>query len=111
MKNFIQPGAVLEVTPSAEVLSGAGYLIGSGTTGFLGVAIATIPANKVGAVRVSGVVELTKLSTDVVTVGAQLYWDDTNKRLTLTATNNSFAGWAIEAAGNGVTTVKIRLKL
>lgn len=111
MKNYIQPGDVLDVTPAAEVLSGAGFLIGSGTTGLIGVAIATIPANTIGSVRVSGVFELPKLGTDVVAVGAQLYWDDINKRLTLTATNNSFAGWAVEAAGNGVTTVKIRLKL
>jgi predicted RecA/RadA family phage recombinase len=111
MKNYIQEGVVIDVTPAAEVLSGAGYLIGSGATGLLGVAVATIPISTLGSVRVRGVFELPKLSTDVVTVGIQLYWDDTNKRLTVTAGAHSFVGWATEAAGNGVTTAKILLKV
>lgn len=111
MKNYIQEGDVLDVTPAADLASGAGFLIGTTTTGILGVAVAAIAANTVGAVRVRGVFELAKLSTDVVVVGSQLYWDDTNKRLTLTSTNNSFAGHAIEAAGNGVTTAKVLLNI
>jgi predicted RecA/RadA family phage recombinase len=111
MKNVIQEGNVIDVTPGAEVLSGAGFLLGSGATGILGVAVATIAANTLGAVRVSGVVELPKLSTDVVAVGAQLYWDDTNKRLTVTAGAHSKAGHAVEAVGNPSSTVKVLLNI
>ena len=111
MKNYIQEGNLLDVTPGADVASGAGYLIGSGTTGILGVAVANIAPGAVGAVRVRGVVELPKLSTDVVGVGAALYWDDTNKRLTLTATNNSFAGHAVVAAGDAITLVQVLLNV
>ncbi len=111
MKNFIQEGNLLDVTPGADVASGAGYLVGAGTTGILGVAVANIANGAVGAVRVSGVVELPKLSTDVVAVGDALYWDDTNKRLTKTATNNSFAGHATVAAGNGVLVVQVLLNI
>ncbi len=111
MKNIIQPGDVINVTPAADLASGAGYLIGGTTTGILGVALAAITAATVGAVAVRGVVELAKLTTDVVVEGSPLYWDDTNKRLTLVSTNNSFAGHAVAAAGNGVTTAKVLLNV
>jgi predicted RecA/RadA family phage recombinase len=39
-----------------------------------------------------GVFNLPKLSTDVVAEGAALYWDVTNKRMTVTATNNTLIG-------------------
>jgi predicted RecA/RadA family phage recombinase len=45
----------------------------------------------------------------VVTQGAALYWDNTNSRLTTTASGNTYAGYAFAAAGNGVTTVNIKL--
>ena len=50
-----------------------------------------------------------KLTTDVVTVGAALYFDATNDRLTLIPGAHRFAGRAATAAGNGVTTVKFNL--
>ena len=50
-----------------------------------------------------------KLSTDVVAVGADLWWDAGNSRMTLTASTHKYAGKAIAAAGNGVATVDIKL--
>ena len=62
-----------------------------------------------GVLHVTGVWSAAKLSTDVVTQGAALYWDNTNSRFTLTSAGNTLAGWAFAAAGNGVTTVQIKL--
>ena len=103
--NYIQPGEVMDVTAGANLASGAGVLVGKR----LGVALGALASGETGSVQVSGVWELPKLSTDVVTQGALLYWDDTNKRLTVTSTDNTLAGYAFAAAGNGATTVKIKL--
>lgn len=103
--NFIQPGEVIDYTAAAALASGAGVKIGVR----VGVALAAIAVGATGPVQVSGVFEIPKLATDVVTAGALLYWDDTNKRLTLTSAGNTLAGYAFADAGNGVTTAKIKL--
>lgn len=62
------------------------------------------------AVYIGGVeVEYAKLTTDVVTVGAVLYFDAGNDRLTLTASTHKQAGIALNAAGNGVTSCRVLL--
>ncbi|KQR55637.1 DUF2190 family protein [Acidovorax sp. Leaf160] len=105
MKNFVQIGDVLDFTPAAAVVSGAVAVIGAR----VGIVVADIPANTLGALRVKGVVELAKLGTDVVAQGALLYWDATNSRLTTTASGNVLAGYAAKPAGNGVSTVWLHL--
>jgi predicted RecA/RadA family phage recombinase len=107
MKNFIQPGDVIDWTNStgAVLASGAGVLVGTR----IGVAAADIANTATGSVRVKGVVELPKLTTDAPTQGALLYWDNTNKRLTITSAGNTLAGYAAAAAANGATTVYLHL--
>jgi len=105
MKNFVQEGHVLDYTPGGNVASGAVVVIGVR----VGVAVADIAANATGALRVRGVVELAKLSSDTPAQGALLYWDAANSRLTTTASGNTLAGYAAKAAGNGATTVWLNL--
>lgn len=105
MKNFIQEGDRLQYTAGADITSGSGVLVGVR----LGVAATDIANGAVGILAMCGVFELPKLSTDVVAQGALLYWDNTNKRLTVTATSNTLAGYAFAAAGNGVATVNIHI--
>lgn len=105
--NHIQPGEVMSFTAAAALASGAGVKIGVR----IGVALQALAIGETGSVAVTGVWSLPKLSTDVVTQGALLYWDDTNKRLTLTSAGNTLAGYAFEAAGSGVTSVAIKLNV
>jgi predicted RecA/RadA family phage recombinase len=105
MKNFVQIGDVIDHTPGADVASGAVVVIGAR----VGIAVSAIASGETGAIRVKGVVELAKLSTDTPAQGALLYWDAGNSRLTTTATDNVLAGYAAKAAGNGVTTVELHL--
>lgn len=109
MKNYIQPGNTITVIAGATIASGDGVLVGPSPGGLLGVAAYDAVIGDSLEVSVCGVYELPKLSTDVVAVGDLLYWDNTNKRLTKTAASNTLAGIATAAAGNGVTTVRIRL--
>lgn len=105
MKNFIQDGEVLSLAAPYDRTSGQGALVGS----IFGVAVVDVLSGATGQFVVVGVFEINKLSTDVVTAGAKIYWDDTNKRCTVTASGNTLIGAATEAAGNGVATVKVRL--
>lgn len=105
MKNALSTGSVISHTPSSAVASGAMVLIGTK----VGIAIADIAANASGSVQMTGEFAVAKLATDVVAQGASLYWDNTNKRLTVTAAGNTYAGYATGAAGNGATTVAINI--
>lgn len=104
-RNFIQDGDVLNHTAAAALISGQALLLGVR----LGVALTDAAIGDTIAVAVKGVFDLPKLSTDNVAQGAALYWDDTNKRLTVTATANTLAGYAAAASGAGVATVNISL--
>ena len=106
-KNYVQEGDVIDhVNASGSTItSGTAVLIGAR----LGVALADIANGATGSVQVEGVFTVTKLGTDVVAAGALLYWDNTNKRLTTTASGNTLSGFAVAAAGSGVTTVNIKI--
>lgn len=105
-KNYIQEGDVLPYTAGGTAIaSGAVALIGKR----LAVALGDIAPNDTGSVSVTGVWSISKLSTDVIGIGDLLYWDAANSRLTATAAGNTLAGYAAAAAGNGVTTVNIKI--
>ncbi len=53
--------------------------------------------------------QLPKASAAVLTVGARASWDDTAKQVDVPGTGRFPVGVAVEAAGNGVTTVAVRL--
>lgn len=106
-KNYVQEGDVIDYANAsgATITSGTPVLIGAR----LGVALADIANGSTGSVQVEGVFTITKLGTDTVAAGALLYWDNTNKRLTTTASGNTLAGFAVAAAGAGVTTVNVKI--
>lgn len=107
MKNFIAPGNHVDfIGPSGGVLSGAGVLIGAA---LFGVAIAAVAENAKGSMVTEGVVVLPKLGTDVVAAGAKLNWNNSTKQLQLATSTADGVATAVEAAGNGVTSVKVRL--
>lgn len=102
---FVQPGDVIDYTAGANIVSGQVVLIGAR----IGVALRDIANGKVGSMAMTGVFTIAKLSTDVVAAGALLYWDNGNSRLTVTSAGNTLAGYAVAAAGNGATTVNIKI--
>ena len=106
-KNYVQEGDVIDYANASgsTITSGTTVLIGAR----LGVALADIANGATGSVQVEGVFTVTKLGTDTVAAGALLYWDNTNKRLTTTASGNTLAGFAVAEAGSGVTTVNIKI--
>lgn len=103
MKNAVAEGLTIDHTPAAQRLAGAGTLIGL----MVGVAVNDVSASTEGVFYIQGVFNMPKLTADVVTQGAQLYWDNTNLRWTLTSAGNTAAGKAYKAASGSVSTVDV----
>lgn len=105
MDTFIQPGHQVSVPAPADVASGQGVLVGS----LFGVAVHDAQTGADVEVALQGVYRMAKATGAAWTIGARLYWDDTAKNLTTTASTNKLVGVAMAAAGSADTTGLIRL--
>lgn len=107
MKNFIQDGDTLTVTAPYAVLSGAGCLVGS----LFGIAVSDALISTEVEIKTSGVFDLPKAASQAWTVGARVYWDDTAKNCTTTASTNKLIGVAAAAVGGGAGETIGRVRL
>ena len=96
MRNYVQPGNSLAVAVpyAGGILSGQGVLVGAlfGVAATDGVQNATVEA------ATQGVFDITKEPALAITAGARVFWDNTNRRITTTATGNFQVGIATTAA-------------
>jgi predicted RecA/RadA family phage recombinase len=106
VKNYVQPGRVLTLTPNAAVASGVGRLFGDA---LFGVAQGDVAANTPGEFLTSGVVSIAKTSALAINVGDRVFWVPASSVVNKTATNQVCVGVAVEAAANPSPTVKIQL--
>lgn len=104
MKNLIQKGDTLSLTAPADVVGGQGILVGS----IFGVCSHDAKSGETMEVAVEGVFDLPK-ATGALTEGAKLYWDNTAKNITTTATSNTLIGAAVAVAASGDATGRVRL--
>jgi predicted RecA/RadA family phage recombinase len=88
MKNLIQKGEIVTATAPYALSSGQGVKAGS----LFGI-VATDAAIG-GSIEVArkGVFDITALTTDSGQQGAKVYWDDTARRITTTASGNTLVG-------------------
>lgn len=109
MKNFVSQGNTLTFTngTGADVASGAGVLLGTA----FGIAAGDVADGADGVLNLTGVYDLPKVGSQAWTVGAAIYWDNTNKRCTTVTTSNTKIGVAVAAVGSGAgeTTGRVRL--
>ena len=106
MKTFIQTGDVITVPASTGgITSGNGVLVGS----LFGVATSTAAEGEPAEVATTGVYTLPKANSAVLALGARVAWDNTAKVVTTLGTGRYPIGIAVEDAGNGATTVAVRL--
>lgn len=103
--NYIQDGDTLTLAAPYAVSSGGGALIGA----IFGVALETLANGATGDFQTEGVFQLPKTSAQAWTVGAKIYWDDTNKVTTTTSTSNTLIGVAVAVAANPSSTGLVRL--
>jgi len=110
MDNFIADGVRLNYTNSTGSDISAGDVVVFGS--ILGIAVADIDNGDTGVLQVSGVFNLTALSTDTFTVGQLVYWDTTNSRLTETVDAAHYAaGICVEAKDGSTADVNILLNV
>jgi len=105
MKNFVHPGEYVPVAAPYDVASGAGALVGS----IFGVATVGVLSGATVELALTGVFDLKKTSAQAWTVGARIYWDDTNKECTTTASTHKLIGVAVAVADNPSATGRVRL--
>lgn len=106
MKNYIHRGDYIEVTAPYALTSGQGCQVGT----MFGVATTDAANGAPVVLCMRGVVELNKLNTDVIGQGVSCYWDNTNRRVTVSPTapgNNLYIGKAVTAVGNPSTSVRV----
>src|SRR4030095_14042545 len=97
MKNFVEPGDVLEFTaPAPGVTSGVGVKIGD----LLVIATVTAATGEKFNGLVDGGVEHAELAAHTCVEGQQVNWDTANSRFTTVTTGNFRAGVAARAAAN-----------
>jgi predicted RecA/RadA family phage recombinase len=102
-KNLVQSGDVVTLTAPGTLVSGAGVLVAF----VFGVVQIDVLVNDDMPIAVRGVWRLPKLSTDSPAEGAKLYWDDTNKRLTTTLTNNTYVAKCAQKGGAAASTTTV----
>lgn len=107
-KNYKFPGAVIDITASANLTSGQAAIVGA----VLAVALVDIPAGSKGSAQIEGVFELPKLGTAVVANGAKLHWAASAGRFIVAAAaagDLENCAVAVADAGNGAPTVLAKL--
>lgn len=105
MQNFISEGDVVSVAAPYALDSGDGCLVGT----LFGVAVTAAAEAATVQIKTSGVFTMPKTSAQAWTVGAAIYWDDTNKVCTTTSTSNTLVGKAMAAASNPSSTGRVRI--
>lgn len=107
MKNYVQAGDTITVPAPYDLLSGEGAKVGQ----LFGVCTTDALSGADVALKTAGVFDLTKAGSQAWTVGALVYWDNTNKRCTTVASGNVLIGAATAAVDNaaGSTIGRVRL--
>lgn len=105
MKNKVQKGGVISVVAPYAVTSGQGVLVGA----LFGVATSDAASGAVIEIDRTGVFDITALTADVGAQGAKIYWDNTNRRLTVTVGTNALVGCLTAAKGGSDTTARVLL--
>jgi predicted RecA/RadA family phage recombinase len=106
MKTYIQNGHVITVpTPAGGIASGEGMIVGN----IFGVAAYSAVEGDPLELATTGVYKLPKATAAVLTVGARVAWDNTAKNINLPSAGRFPVGIATEAAGNGITSIAVRL--
>jgi predicted RecA/RadA family phage recombinase len=107
MRNYVQSGNSLAIAVpyAGGILSGHGVLVGA----LFGVAASDGAQNAIIEAATQGVFDITKEPALAITAGARVFWDNTNRRITTTATGNFQVGIASLAALAADTTVRVWL--
>ena len=104
---FVQDGSSIDYTPAGDVAAGDVVVLND----LVGIARQPIAAGAPGSLAVAGVFEMPKATGagTAIAAGVKLYWDAANTQATETATDHTYLGKAVAAAGDDEATVRVRL--
>lgn len=106
-RNFVQPGDTITLTAPYDVASGAGVQVGV----VFGVALTAALSGAPVEAKRSGVWDITKKTGEAwVAFTTKLYWDNTNKVVTSTASTNVLIGVAGATQASGDTVGRVLLQ-
>ena len=106
MKTFIQPGNVISVTaPAGGVTANHSLLVGS----LFGIITCDALEGESVEIATAGVFDLSKDAATVISQGDRVAWDDTAREIALPGVGLYPVGIATLAAGDGASTVRVRL--
>ena len=106
MKTFIQNGDVITVTaPTSGTTSSDGIIVGS----LFGIATCDALEGESVEIATAGVFDLSKDAATVISQGDRVAWDDTAREIALPGVGLYPVGIATLAAGDGASTVRVRL--
>jgi predicted RecA/RadA family phage recombinase len=106
---YIQEGCTLDWTngTGAAIASGDVVVVGNHR---LGIALAAIAIAATGSVKIDGIFQLAKNTSDAVVEGQKLWWDAANEEvINAPAINSYFIGYAADAELAATATVKVQL--
>ena len=107
---YVHPGEAIASPAAANVVSGQVVRVGQ----LLGVALQDVANAAVGPAQITGVFTVPKVSGAVIAQGESLVWDasaaafDDNAATPASGDVSGAAAVAFEAAGNGVTSFKVK---
>lgn len=105
MKNYIQKGGTVSVVAPYAVTGGQGVLVGA----LFGIAAHAAAQGAPVEILRKDVFDVSAVTADTAAQGAKIYWDNTARKLTTTATNNTLVGCVTEAKANGDTVARVLL--
>lgn len=102
----IQEGRIVDYTATATIANGNVIVLANR----IGIAQGNAEVGEVIALELVGVYEITATTADAIAFGDVVYFDNTAKEITTTATDNTLAGIAINAkAGATAGTIQVRI--
>jgi predicted RecA/RadA family phage recombinase len=104
---YVQKGERIDYTNSTA--SAIGYKDILPLVTRISIALEDIAVGATGTIGVTGILELSAENTVAFDVGDQLYWDQTNGKLTKTSTSNILAGWCTEPKTTTGTTARVKI--
>lgn len=104
---YSHDGHMVDYTPGSDVAAGEVIVQGD----LVGIAKNIILTGILGALGVSGVWDVVKatITGSAFTAGVKVYWDAANNIATTTAGANKQMGYAVQAAAEADTTVRVLL--
>ena len=102
---YIHEGTVVDFTPVVDVAAGSVVVQGD----LVGITKRDVKADSLGGIAVEGVFDIAKVSADVISAGAKVYWKADDEVVVTTELGNKLVGKAVATAGAGTATVRVLL--